>query len=115
MRQAGVLAAAGIIALETMVDCLAEDHARARRLAQGLAGIPGLILDPGTPYTNMIFCSLADDVNLTAAEAAGRLSKLGVLVGAVGSRRFRIVSHDGITDEDMERAVEAFGSVMRET
>jgi threonine aldolase len=115
MRQAGVLAAAGIVALETMVDCLAEDHARARRLAQGLEGVSGLVLDPGAPHTNMIFCSLADEVNLTAAETVVRLSKLGVYVGAVAPRRFRIVTHYGITDEDVVKTVEAFGAVMRET
>jgi threonine aldolase len=57
MRQAGVLAAAGIIALEKMRDRLAEDHARARRLAECLANLPDLVLDPGTPQTNMIFLS----------------------------------------------------------
>jgi threonine aldolase len=114
MRQAGVLAAAGIVALETMIDCLAEDHARAQRLAQGLESVPGLILDPGTPHTNMIFCSLADEVNLTAAETVDRLSKLGVYVGAVAPRRFRIVTHYGITEEDVEQAVEAFGKVINE-
>lgn len=112
MRQAGVLAAAGIVALETMVECLAEDHARARRLAQGLAGVPGIVMDPGTPFTNMVFCSLADEVNLTAAQAVDRLAKLGVYVGAVAPRRFRIVTHYGVTDADVGRAVEAFGRVI---
>ena len=55
MRQAGILAAAGIVALETMVERLADDHRRARMLAEGLKEIPGIVLDPGTPYTNMVF------------------------------------------------------------
>ena len=55
MRQAGILAAAGIVALETMVERLADDHRRARMLAEGLKEIPGIALDPGTPYTNMVF------------------------------------------------------------
>ncbi len=66
MRQAGVLAAAGIISLETMVDRLGQDHLRAKRLAQGLSGISGLILDPGSPYTNMVFMTLDDDIKIKA-------------------------------------------------
>lgn len=57
MRQAGILAAAGIVALESMVDRLTEDHARASRLARSLEKIPGITLDPGTPYTNMLYLS----------------------------------------------------------
>ena len=112
MRQAGILAAAGIVALETMVERLADDHARARDLAQGLRAIPGLILDPGTPKTNMVFCSLADDVPLDAARVASALAERGVGVGAVASRRFRLVTHYGIEDEGILRAIEAFKDVL---
>jgi threonine aldolase len=113
MRQAGVLAAAGIVALESMPDRLGEDHARARRLAQQLATIPGLVLDPGTPYTNMIFMSLSNDVtDLDAQAVADRLLKKGVKVGAVGSRRFRLVTHYWIDDAAVERAAAAFSEVM---
>ena len=87
MRQAGVLAAAGVVALECMVDRLVEDHVRARRLASGLAKIPGLALDPGSPYTNMVFVELAPDAPCTAAEVAARLAGQGVNVGAVAERR----------------------------
>jgi len=73
MRQAGILAAAGLVALERMTGRLAEDHARARRLAQGLAEIPGLVLDPGTPHTNMIFLSLAPSVPYGTREVAMNL------------------------------------------
>lgn len=112
MRQGGILAAAGIIALETMIDCLAEDHARAKRLAQGLAEIPGIQLDPGTPYTNMIFLSLSDAVPFNAKEVASALEKSGVLVGAVGSRRFRLVTHYWIDDASAEQAVRTFSQVL---
>lgn len=112
MRQAGILAAAGIIALEEMVDRLAEDHRRARRLADGLASTPGIILDPGSPRTNMIFCNLHENVLLDAYEAASALKDLGVLVGVVGSRRFRIVTHYWIDDTAVNCAVEAFGEVV---
>jgi threonine aldolase len=114
MRQAGILAAAGIVALESMPACLADDHTRAHRLAQQLADIPGLVLDPGTPYTNMIFMSLSGDLpDLDAQGVADRLLKKGVKVGAVGARRFRLVTHYWIDDEDIDRAAAAFSEVLQ--
>jgi threonine aldolase len=112
MRQAGVLAAAGIVALETMIDRLAEDHARARRLAKGLAAIPGLAVD-GVPQTNMVFVSLVDGVPADAEQVVERLSGLGVKVGDVAERRFRLVTHYWIDDAAVDRAVEAFAQVMQ--
>jgi threonine aldolase len=112
MRQAGILAAAGIVALETMVDRLAEDHLRAKRLAQGLSSLPGLVLDPGTPATNMIFCSLSDEVPMDAPEVTSALEQHGVRIGAVGSRRFRLVTHYWIDDHGVEQAVKAFREVL---
>jgi threonine aldolase len=114
MRQAGILAVAGILALESMVDRLTEDHARARRLANGLADVNGIQLDPGTPFTNMIFCSLADDIPLDASQTVEALAKRGVLVGTDGPRRFRIVLHYWIDDQAAARAVEAFSEVLSE-
>jgi threonine aldolase len=111
MRQAGVLAAAGIIALETMVDRLSEDHRRARNLAQGLSFLPWLVLDPGTPQTNMIFMSVADNYSVDAKQVAAELNKLGVKVGVVGQRRFRLVTHFWIDDTSVERALLAFEDV----
>lgn len=112
MRQAGVLAAAGIVALETMVERLAEDHARARRLAQGLSSIPGLILDAGTPHTNMVYLSLDETIPLSAEQVVERLAERGVKVGAVGPRQFRLVTHYWIDDEAVDDAIEAFGQVL---
>jgi len=114
MRQAGILAAAGIIALEKMLDRLAEDHLRARRLADGLRSVPGLALDAGTPATNMVFLSLADSLPTNAAEVASNLKERGVLVGAVTERRFRLVSHYWIEDLGVEQAIGAFREVLRE-
>lgn len=88
MRQAGILAAAGIVALDTMVGRLTEDHARAKRLAQGLKAVPGLVMDPGTPYTNMIFCELDKDVPMNASEVVSALEARGVLVGEPASDVF---------------------------
>jgi threonine aldolase len=112
MRQAGVLAAAGIVALQSMVERLADDHRRARLLAQGLATIPGLVLDPGTPKTNMLFCSLAEDVPLSASQVAAALAERSVLVGPVAPRRFRLVTHYWIGDDDVTQAVGAFRHVL---
>jgi threonine aldolase len=108
MRQAGILAAAGIVALETMVDRLGEDHARARRLADGLRSVPGLVLDPGTPATNMVFLSLDKSIPLTGKEVATQLKECGVLVGSTDERCFRLVTHYWIDDGGVEKAVAAF-------
>jgi threonine aldolase len=112
MRQAGVLAAAGIVALEKMVSRLGEDHARARRLAEGLSAKRGLVLDAGTPATNMVFMSLAEDVPVSATEVAEKMKERGVLVGVAGARRFRLVTHCWVDDEGVEKAVAAFGEVL---
>jgi threonine aldolase len=112
MRQAGVLAAAGIVALETMVDRLAEDHARARRLAECLSETPGLVLKPGTPQTNMVFVGLSEGVSLSAEEVARRLSELGVEVGVVAARQFRLVTHYWIDDLAVEQTAAAFNQVL---
>jgi len=113
MRQAGVLAAAGIVALETMVDRLSEDHTRAKSLADLLKKLPGLIFDPGSPYTNMIFVSLVDDVPGDGRHFSARLIELGVKVGVVGPRRFRLVTHYWIDDPAVERAAWAFETALR--
>jgi threonine aldolase len=113
MRQAGVLAAAGIIALDEMVDRLAEDHQRAAKLAAGLAGIPGLALDPGTPYTNMIFMSLSEEhTNLLAGDVAGALREMKILVSVVGERSFRLVTHYWIDDQAVDMTLAAFRKVL---
>jgi len=114
MRQAGVLAAAGIVALEKMVPRLGEDHARARTLAEGLSENRGLVLDAGTPATNMIFMNLAEDVATSANDVAEAMKERGVLVGVSGKRRFRLVTHCWIDDAGVERAVDAFGEVLKQ-
>lgn len=112
MRQAGVIAAAGIVALEQMVDRLAEDHDRARRLGQRLAEIPGIQLDMGTPHTNMIFASLAESIPLTARQAAESLSAQRIKVGVVGARQFRLVVHAWVGEEAVERVPAAFRAIL---
>ncbi len=111
MRQAGILAAAGIVALETMVDRLAEDHALARRLAEGLAVLPHVILDPARVQTNIVIFELQPQAP-APQEVVARLAERGVKVGAIGGRRFRAVTHYGITEADIDRALEAFAQVL---
>ncbi len=113
MRQAGVLAAAGILALESMVERLAEDHARAKRLAGGLRAIPGLVLDPPAPDTNMVFVGLAPEVPLETAQVVEQLKARGVRIGVTGSRRFRLVLHYWIDDAGVEQALSAFRDVLQ--
>ncbi len=112
MRQAGILAAAGIVALEEMVDRLAEDHAHAQVLAEGLARIEGVHLDKGSPNTNMVYIELAPALGRSAVEVAQALKELGILVGDTGPRHFRLVCHYWITDEDLPRIVEGFEQVL---
>jgi threonine aldolase len=112
MRQAGVLAAAGIVALEKMVSRLGQDHARARTLAEGLSENRCLVLDSGTPATNMVFMNLSQDVPMSASEVAERMKEHGVLIGVAGARRFRLVTHCWIDDEGVEKAVTVFNDVL---
>jgi len=112
MRQAGILAAAGLVALDEMVERLGDDHRRARTLANGLAGIPGLSLDNSVPETNMVFVSLKDDVPLSSVQVAARLTEKGVKVGAVGPRRFRMVTHYWIDDEGIDQTLKAFNQAL---
>lgn len=105
MRQAGVLAAAGIVALTSMVERLHEDHKHARLLAEGLAELPGIILDPTRIQTNIVIFTLRDNLDPAAFIAA--LQEQGVLIGGMGGRRLRAVTHYGISADDCRRAVEA--------
>lgn len=110
MRQAGVIAAAGIVALETMVDRLADDHANAKMLAEGLADIPGIDLDPACMKTNIVFFELTS--GLTASQLAERLAREGVWMGVAGEKRIRAVTHYGIEREDIETTISAVKRVM---
>ncbi len=114
MRQAGVLAAAGIVALETMIDRLADDHARAKRLAEKLRDAPGLILESGSPATNMIFAQLESASPVTTKQVCDALRERGVLVGAIEPHRFRIVVHYWIDDAAVEITAKAFHEVLKE-
>ncbi len=111
MRQAGVLAAAGIVALETMIDRLADDHANARRLAEGLAELPGLTLDMESVETNMVYVDCSG-TGQSSAELAKRLNAAGVMVSTPGAASLRFVTHRHITAEDVDEAVRRVAGVL---
>ena len=112
MRQAGIIAAAGIAALEQMVDRLAEDHRNARHLAEGIAQIEGLSTDISVVHTNIIYFELTSN-RLSAEQLIARLEGKGVrLLSLGGASRFRMVTHHGIEAEDIEATLAALNEVM---
>ncbi len=115
MRQAGIVAAAGIVALEQMVDRLAEDHANAQRLAAGLAEIRGLEVDPAVE-TNMAFFNLrhADGTPVDSRPFVQEAREAGVLIIEMGPGRIRTVTHYGITAEHIDTALAVFSKICRE-
>ncbi len=110
MRQAGVLAAAGLIALEEMPARLGEDHANARLLAEAVAGLPGVEFDLGRVESNIMIFGLVGE--RTAAEVVAGLRERGVLASAVGPRAVRFVTHYDVSQADCERAAAATREVM---
>jgi threonine aldolase len=112
MRQAGVLAAAGIVALENMVDRLAEDHQRAHRLALGIAEIPGLVTDVTTQETNMVYFSIAEGIPITTSELANKVAQYRLKIDASEKHRIRLVTHYWIDDKDIEQTLEILETVM---
>jgi len=109
MRQAGILAAAGLVALERHVDRLAEDHRRARRLAEAVAELPGCVLDPAGVRTNIVIAAVEPGERLPALLEA--LRGQGVLAGAMGPGRLRLVTHLDVDDAGIGRAVAALRTV----
>lgn len=118
MRQVGVLAAAGIVALTEMVDRLGEDHARARRLAEGLAPLPAVGIDAARVSTNiLVFRLRPEKVPGDAAAAPSQrfvsgMRERGVLLGAFGATDVRMVTHYEITDADVETTLRAARAVL---
>jgi threonine aldolase len=107
MRQAGVLAAAGIVALSSMVDRLAEDHANARRLAEGLAETRGIRVAVERVRTNIVYYEVAVP-GVDAPELVRRLAVEGVKVLPTGPRQMRAVTHHPLTADDIDEALRGF-------
>ncbi len=104
MRQAGVIAAAGLVALDEMRDRLVDDHARARRLAEGLASLPGVTVDLSTVQTNIVVFRPPAGSDFAAASAAFR--DAGILASGFGTRGLRMVTHYQIDDAAIDRTLD---------
>jgi threonine aldolase len=112
MRQAGVIAAAGICALTEMVDRLAEDHANARRLAEGIAGLPGITVDLARVETNMVFLDCRPP--LTARRFIQQCAAQGVLADSASPSRVRLVTHRGVSRDEVEAAIRTIRLILKE-
>jgi threonine aldolase len=112
-RQAGIIAAAGIYAIEKMSLRLEEDHQNARALAEGLAEIPGLAVNLSTVQTNIVVVELAAD-RLTQAELVEQLRQRGVLVVPWPNGRIRLVTHYGVERRHIEQALQIIRDVIKE-
>ncbi|MFH1485295.1 MAG: GntG family PLP-dependent aldolase [Chloroflexota bacterium] len=109
MRQVGIVAAAGIVALETMVERVAEDHANATLLAEGLAGIWNLKVDPSAVQTNIVMAEVADGKSW---ELRDKLAAAGVKVSCPADKRIRLVTHYGISRRDIKEALTRINRAM---
>ena len=107
MRQVGVIAAAGLVALDSMVERLAEDHSNARKLANGLAEIPGISIEPDSLPTNLVFFDVERE---DREKLHRRLVERGVKGGG-GQKRWRYVTHYGITESDIDYTLETVREV----
>ncbi len=113
MRQAGIIAAAGIVALNEMVDRLAIDHLTACRLAEGLADIPGIVIDSADIKTNIVFFQLEDSIRASADEIARELAEdTGIRIGASGPRLFRALTHYWVGAREVDLLLNGLRLVM---
>ncbi len=111
MRQAGIIAAAGIVALNSMVDRLIEDHQNAKLLAEGLANIPGIEIDLENQHTNMVYFSLSQHFPISLRELTKRLKEQGLLVGGE-SHRIRMVTHAWVDKTDINQALDIINLIL---
>jgi len=110
MRQVGVLAAPGIIALTEMVDRLKDDHVRAKKLAREISVLPGVKIDPTTVETNIIIFGF-EHPTITVPAMLQNMKEKGILALAV-SGGIRMVTHKDVGDEDVDRAIRAFKNIL---
>ena len=111
MRQCGILAAAGIVALEQMVDRLADDHANARRLADGIADMDGVDVDPQAVKTDIVIFQVTSD-RLSVAQLVQALLERGIQMSAIGPAQIRAVTHYGIETADIDATLAAMRQVL---
>jgi threonine aldolase len=111
MRQSGVIAAAGIVALTEMVERLADDHANARRLAEGIAGLPGIALEPARVQTNIVIFDVVHPA-ITPRQLVDTLRERGIWMFDIGGTRVRAVTNYHISAGDIDRTVRAFAEAL---
>ena len=111
MRQAGIIAAAGLVSLNTMIKRLDEDHIHAAQIADGLKEIKGIGFDKGMPKTNMVFLKLTREVTMSPGEIISKLKDRKILIGQSGKRNFRLVTHNWINDVDIPQIIQGFREV----
>lgn len=112
MRQAGILAAAGIVSLNEMVERLADDHANAKKLAAGLAEIPGLSIEPDKIRTNIVFFELKSE-RMTAEQFIRQIDAEGIRMLPVAAQKVRAVTHYQVTSEDIDHALGVISKVLK--
>jgi len=112
MRQAGIIAAAGLYALKNHLSKLKDDHRRARNLAVELDNIEGISLENDQPATNMVYVNLNQGITDDARQIALKLKEQGILAGVTAERQFRLVIHLGISDEDIGTVADGFRGVL---
>lgn len=112
MRQAGVLAAAGLVALEQNVERLSVDHDRAKTLAAGLAELPGIKIDPAAVETNILVFDVSGTGQM-AGEIAAQLEDAGVLAGVMDDRTMRMVTHYDIPEDGVQKAIVALAGILK--
>jgi threonine aldolase len=110
MRQCGVIAAAGIVALEEMVERLAEDHENAHLLAESIAGLPGIVIDPETVRTDIVIFQVLPE-RLSAAALVEALRDRGIRMSAFSATHVRAVTHYGITSADIKETIAAMTEI----
>ena len=108
----GIVAAAGVWALENMVERLAEDHANARRLAAGLSDVPGIGVDPATVKTDIVIFDVLPESGRTADGVCRALAALGVRTFTFGGTKIRAVTHNGVEQGDIDIVIRAIRDVM---
>jgi threonine aldolase len=116
MRQAGFMAAAGIVALHEMIERLADDHHHAKMLADGLAQIPGIEIEPEMIKTNIVFFGLRDDVPFTRADFVNALHQMAnIWLGTSGRDRFRAVTHYWIGEAEVKLFLQTVAELLSKT
>jgi threonine aldolase len=112
MRQAGLIAAAGLYALENHLPLIKDDHRRAQELAKGLSEIDDLILMDKMPPSNMVYVRFQDQVSFSVDDIVGNLRERGILVGRESEDQLRLVLHLWISDDDVQKVIQSFNDVL---